>query len=124
MDALAERQDMTKMMVAEILSYMDSPSAQRALLDAALSPEAGDDRVQLLNYAAASIRRYDNASKAQVAELSKLIESSTGMEVDAAAQCGIESSGIDQGETDQGTGFLNNLEFIRRPSSVGRAELS
>ena len=87
MDALAERQDMTKMMVAEILSYMDSPSAQRALLDAALSPEAGDDRVQLLNYAAASIRRYgDNASKAQVAELSKLIESSTGMEADAAAQ--------------------------------------
>lgn len=86
-DALAERQDMTKMMVAEILSYMDSPSAQRALLDAALSPEAGDDRVQLLNYAAASIRRYgDNASKAQVAELSKLIESSTGMEADAAAQ--------------------------------------
>lgn len=86
-DALSERQDMTKMMVAEILSYMDSPSAQRALLDAALSPEAGDDRVQLLNYAAASIRRYgDNASKAQVAELSKLIESSTGMEADAAAQ--------------------------------------
>ena len=86
-DALAERQDMTKMMVAEILSYMDSPSAQRALLDAALSPEAVDDRVQLLNYAAASIRRYgDNASKAQVAELSKLIESSTGMEADAAAQ--------------------------------------
>ena len=86
-DALAERQDMTKMMVAEILSYMDSPSAQRALLDAALSQEAGDDRVQLLNYAAASIRRYgDNASKAQVAELSKLIESSTGMEADAAAQ--------------------------------------
>ena len=86
-DALAERQDMTKMMVAEILSYMDSPSAQRALLDAALSPEAGDDRVQLLNYAAASIRRYgDSASKAQVAELSKLIESSTGMEADAAAQ--------------------------------------
>jgi hypothetical protein len=86
-DALAERQDMTRMMVAEILSYMDSPSAQRALLDAALSPEAQDDRIQLLNYSAASVRRYgDHASKAQVAELSKMIQDSTGAEADAAAQ--------------------------------------
>ena len=85
--ALSERRDMTRMMVAEILSYMDSPSAQRALLDAAMSPEAGDDRIQLLSYAAASIRRFgDNATNAQVAELSKLIQSSTGMEADAAAQ--------------------------------------
>ena len=75
------------MMVAEILSYMDSPTAQRALLDAALSPEAGEDRVQLLDYSAASIRRYgDHASAAQVAELNKMIQNATGMEADAAAQ--------------------------------------
>ena len=84
--ALEERKDATRMMVAEILSNMDSPDAQRALLDAALTPDAGSDRIPLLNYAAASIRRYgDHATDAEVAELNQLIKGSKGAEADAAA---------------------------------------
>lgn len=85
-EALAERQDGTRLMVAEILSSMDSSGAQQALLDAALSPSAGSDRVPLLNYAAASIRRYgDYATDTEVAELNQIIKTSKGAEADAAA---------------------------------------
>ena len=84
--ALEERKDATRMMVAEILANTDSPSAQRALLDAALDPSAGNERVELLNYAASSIRRYgDYATDAEVAELNNLIERTSGPVADAAA---------------------------------------
>ncbi|MEE2906566.1 MAG: hypothetical protein VX527_01920 [Planctomycetota bacterium] len=85
-DALDERQDATRLMVAEILAHMDSPGAQRALLDAALSSSSGSDQIPLLNYAAASIRRYgDYATDTEVAELNQMIKTSKGAEADAAA---------------------------------------
>ncbi|MCH2133381.1 MAG: hypothetical protein MK116_06495 [Phycisphaerales bacterium] len=86
-EALAERQDASRLMVAEILAHIDSPDAQRAIFNAALSSTAGDDRVPLLDYTAASIRRFgDHATDAQAAELKQMIASATGEEADAAAR--------------------------------------
>ncbi|MBG79307.1 MAG: hypothetical protein CMJ39_01195 [Phycisphaerae bacterium] len=86
-EAIADRGQVTRLMVAEILSKIDSETAQRALLDAALSSGAGDDRIPLLDYAAASVRRFgDYATDAQAAELAQMIKGASGEEADAAAR--------------------------------------
>ena len=86
-EAIADRGDTTRLMVAEILSKIDSATAQRALLVSALASNAGDDRIPLLDYAAASVRRFgDYATDAQAAELTQMIKNSSGEEADAAAR--------------------------------------
>ena len=86
-DALGERTGGTRMLVAEILSLIESERAQQALLDAALAEEVGTDRVPLLNWSSASIRRWGNRShRRHVEELRYLIDNSSGPVADAAAR--------------------------------------
>ncbi|MEE2719258.1 MAG: hypothetical protein VX727_05700 [Planctomycetota bacterium] len=86
-DALGERTGGTRMLVAEILSLIESERAQQALLDAALADEVGTDRVPLLNWSSASIRRWGNRShRRHVEELRYLIDNSSGPVADAAGR--------------------------------------
>jgi HEAT repeat protein len=84
--ALAERTGGLRLLVADILSMIDSERSQRALFDAAFAAE-GSDRIELLEDAAASVRNFGNlAESQQVNQLVELIATSTGDEAEAAAR--------------------------------------
>ncbi|MDG2201002.1 MAG: HEAT repeat domain-containing protein [Phycisphaerales bacterium] len=86
-DALAERTGGSRLLVAEILSLIESERAQQALLDAALAEDVGADRVPLLDRASSSVRRWGNRShRRHVEELRYLIDHSSGEVADAAAR--------------------------------------
>ena len=86
-DSLQTRTGGTRLLVAEILSLIESERAQQAILDAALAEDVGGDRIPLLKHAAASIRRSGNlAHRRHVEELQYLIDNSSGDVADAAAR--------------------------------------
>ena len=67
-----------RMLVAEVVSLIDSDASQQALIDAALAA-SGNEQVSLLDYAASSARSFGNKSASrQVDSLRRLIASSTG----------------------------------------------
>ncbi len=84
--ALQTRSGGVRLMVAEVLSMIDSVKAQRALFDAALAAQ-GDEQVDLLDTVAGSVRRFgDRAEPRHVAALIDLVASSSGATADAAAR--------------------------------------
>ena len=86
-DSMQTRTGGARLKVAEILSQIDSERAQQALLDAALAADVGPDRVPLMDYTAASIRRWGNRShRRHVEELRFLINNSSGEVSDAAGR--------------------------------------
>ncbi len=87
-----------QLMAGEVLASLDDAHAQRALLDAALAPEAGEDRDRLLDLAASSVRRHgDFSTRRQRADLEALLDSSSGAEAEAAARLqGSLASSTDQ----------------------------
>ncbi len=67
-----------RLLVAEVVSLVDSEASQQSLLDAALAA-GGNEQVALLDYAASSARSFGNkAADRQVDALRRLIASSTG----------------------------------------------
>jgi CheY-like chemotaxis protein len=85
-EAMAGRTGGTRMLVARILSLIDSPTAQRAVLDAALNAEEGE-QVELLGYAADSVKRFGNQTEdRQLKALLRLVADATGSVADAAAR--------------------------------------
>ena len=86
LQALDVRTGALRLSVADILALMDSPSAQRKLFDAALAA-TGEERIDLLDRVAESVKRFGDRSEARhVAELRNLIMSSSGREAEAAAR--------------------------------------
>ena len=70
-----------------MLGALDDPEAQRSLLDAALAPEAGEDRDRLLDLASSSVRRHgDFSTRRQRADLGALLDHASGAEAEAAAR--------------------------------------
>ncbi|MDP6693168.1 MAG: HEAT repeat domain-containing protein [Phycisphaerales bacterium] len=86
-DALATSDPITQGLVAETLSMVNTRLAQQTLVSAALSEGPMDDRIMLLDEAAASVRRWGNLTKEwQVAEIINLVETASGDLSDAAAR--------------------------------------
>lgn len=76
-----------KLLAAEVLASIDNAQSQRALLDAALAPDAGEDRDRLLDLAASSVRRFgDHTTRRQRDDLAELLKRSRGPEAEAAAR--------------------------------------
>lgn len=73
--------------IAQTLAMIDNPSAQRALIDAALEEGDTEQRVMLLDESAGSVRRWGNlAQEWQVEMVVDLAENTTGYLADAAAR--------------------------------------
>ena len=67
-----------RLLVAEVVSLINSDTSQQALIDAALAA-SGNEQVSLLDFAASGARSFGNKSAArQVDALRRLIASSTG----------------------------------------------
>ena len=76
-----------KIKAAEVLANIDNAQSQRSLLDAALAPDAGEDRDRLLDLAASSVRRFgDHTTRRQRDDLAELLKHATGPEAEAAAR--------------------------------------
>ncbi|MCH2136783.1 MAG: hypothetical protein MK101_09410 [Phycisphaerales bacterium] len=76
-----------KLLAGEVLAAIDTAEAQRALINASLSPDAGEDRDRLLDLAASSVRLYgDHTTRRQRADLMELIKHASGAEAEAAAR--------------------------------------
>ena len=85
--ALAEDDGPQQLMVAEVLAVINEPSAQQAIVDAALNSTDEWQQAALLDLAAASARRFgDQVSPRQAADLRKFIASARGDVADAAAR--------------------------------------
>ncbi len=86
-DALSVADFDTQTIIAQTLSMIDDPLAQRALIDAALEDSDVDQRVMLLDEAASSVRRWGNfAGEWQVEMVVDLAENAEGYLADAAAR--------------------------------------
>jgi DNA-binding response OmpR family regulator len=87
LEALNDRTGRARMLVADILAYIDSEVAQQSLLDAALNEADPDDQIDLLERVAVSVKRNGNKAAAhQVASIVDLVESSAGDTADAAGK--------------------------------------
>ena len=76
-----------QLLAGEVLASMDNTQAQRLLVDAAVGPDAGEDRDQLLDLAASSVRRFgDYTTRRQREDLLALLKQSEGAESEAAAR--------------------------------------
>ena len=85
MTALNRTSGRTRFAVAEVLSRVNQSRVQAALMEAALGG-SGIERFELLNYTAASARRFGNMlNPAQVDVLVSLVRSADGLEGQAAA---------------------------------------
>ncbi len=85
--ALSANTGQMRLDIAEVLSYVGSEAAQRALMDAALKAEGGD-RVAMLNKVAESAKRAGNMlDSRQVKELVKLARTGSDDQATAAAAC-------------------------------------
>jgi hypothetical protein len=74
------------MFVARILSLIDSDASQRKLFDASLAA-SGEEQVELLGYAADSVKRFgDRAEKRHVDALLDLVAKAEGDTAEAAAR--------------------------------------
>ena len=86
LSALSQRDGWVKLVVAEVISMLPGAKAQQALLDTALSA-SDDDQIELLDYFAASARRFGNqVSPRQIKAMLDLISNSTGDTADAASR--------------------------------------
>jgi CheY-like chemotaxis protein len=84
--ALDAREGGLKMFVARILSLIDSDASQRKLFDASLAA-SGEEQVELLGYAADSVKRFgDRAEKRHVDALLDLVAKAEGETAEAAAR--------------------------------------
>ncbi len=87
-DALREQSGDLRMEVAEVLAWVPTEAAQRALLGKALEPADADEQAGLLRAAAASARRFgDKADPGQVERLREIMTGGAGQVSDAAAAC-------------------------------------
>ncbi len=85
--ALTEDDGPQQLMVAEVLAVINEPSAQQAIVDAALHATDPWQQSALLDLAAASARRFgDQVSPRQAADLRTFIASARGDVADAAAR--------------------------------------
>lgn len=85
-DALDLRRGGVRMMVADILAMIDSETAQRRLIAAALGA-ADTEQIDLLERVADSIRRFGNrAESRQVQAIVQLVRSSSGRLAEAAGR--------------------------------------
>jgi len=85
-DALDLRQGGTKLLIADILSLIPTASAQEKLFSAALAADE-DDKVDLLDRVAVSVKRHGNfAQPRHIAGLMDLIAASEGSIAEAAAR--------------------------------------
>lgn len=85
MTALNRTSGRTRFSVAEVLSRVNQSRVQTALMESALGSE-GIERIELLNYTAASARRYGNMlNPAQVDVLVSVVRDADGIEGQAAA---------------------------------------
>ena len=85
--ALASDAGPQQLMVAEVLAVINDPSAQQAIVDAALKSTDEWQQTSLLDLAAASARRYgDHLSSRQAADLRDFIGTARGEVADAAAR--------------------------------------
>lgn len=83
--ALAEKQDATKLAIAEILANVDQDRTQRAIADAAFDA-SGQERIDLLNLTAVSAKRFGNKlEERQIARIADLAGEGTDAEATAAA---------------------------------------
>ncbi|MHC4948357.1 MAG: hypothetical protein ACYTG1_08855 [Planctomycetota bacterium] len=86
LDALETRSGGARLMVADILSLIDSDVAQRRLFDAAFAAEEAE-QIALLDRVAESVKRFGNrAEPRHVSALVTLVKDSTGATADAAAR--------------------------------------
>ena len=86
--ALKSQSGALRTAVAEVLSWVPTPSAQRTLLSAGLDATEPAEQAILLQAAAASARRFgDRADPGQVERLRSLMTGAPGPAADAAAQC-------------------------------------
>jgi len=86
-DALAVADSDSQTIIAQTLSMIDDPLAQRALIDASLEDGDLDQRVMLLDEAASSVRRWGNyAGQWQIEMVVDLAENANGYLADAAAR--------------------------------------
>jgi hypothetical protein len=86
LESLASRDGHVRLLVGEVVSMVPGVKSQQALLDAALNA-TGDDQIDLLDFVAASARRFGNSvASRQVDALRALIAGSTGDTADAAGR--------------------------------------
>ena len=86
-DALGVADMDSQKVIAQTLAMIDNPSAQRALIDAALEEGDTEQRVMLLDESSGSVRRWGNlAQDWQVEMVVDLAENTTGYLADAAAR--------------------------------------
>lgn len=86
-DALAVADSDSQSIIAQTLSMIDDPLAQRALINTALEDGDLDQRVMFLDEAAGSVRRWGNyAGDWQVEMVIDLAENASGYLADAAAR--------------------------------------
>lgn len=86
LSALERRDGGVRLLVAEILSYIDSDAAQQAIFDAALAASGGE-QISLLDAATHSVKRFgDRADRRHVMALIDLVGNSTGGTAEAAAR--------------------------------------
>jgi hypothetical protein len=84
-EVLNNTTDFTQLMVADVLLLRDTPQAQQAVIDAALRAN-GDQQIDLLDRAAASVKLHGNQARhQQVVALVALNQNATGDTADAAA---------------------------------------
>jgi len=85
--SLASSSGPKQLMVAEVLALLDDPSAQQALVNAALGVSDEYQQVALLDLAASSVRRFgDRVSSRQAADLRNFITHARGDVADAAGR--------------------------------------
>jgi len=86
-DALSNADLESQTVIAQTLSMINDPLAQRALIDAALENVDLDQRVMLLDEAAGSVRRWGNyAQDWQIEMVIDIAENANGYLADAAAR--------------------------------------
>lgn len=88
--ALSERTGMVRLRVAEVLSWINQPRTQGALMDAALATSS-DERVSLLGLTADSAKRFGNLLEDR--QIARLVEiASDGSDEDATAAAALMGS--------------------------------
>jgi len=86
LDALQARRGGVRMLVADILSLLETDGSQRALFAAAIAA-SGAERISLLDRVAASVRRFGNrAERRHVLAIIDLVDNTSGETAESAAR--------------------------------------
>lgn len=87
LDALDSRSGGARLLVADILALINSPASQQALFDAALAAPSDDEKVELLNRVADSVKRHGNKAETRhVDGIVELIGGTPGPVAESAAR--------------------------------------